>query len=82
MSETYSINNKNIDKYYDLFDSACMILVNNANINYLQAFLRIYEDIKSGSVKKKNLSDANIIKLEEYENQICDAYCPNFSKSI
>ena len=77
MSETYNINNKNIDKYYDLMDNACMILVNNANINYLQAFLRVYEDIKNGSVKKKNLSDEDVIKLEEYENQICDAYLLN-----
>ena len=77
MSETYSINNKNIDKYYDLFDSACMILVNNAKLNYLQAFLRIYEDIKNGSTKKKNLSDSDVVKLEEYENQICDAYLLN-----
>lgn len=77
MSENYSINNKNIDKYYDLFDSACMILVNKAKLNYLQAFLRIYEDIKEGNTKKKNLSDEDVGKLEEYENQICDAYLLN-----
>ena len=77
MSETYNINNKNIDKYYDLLDNACMILVNNAGLNYLQAFLRIYEDIKLGTIKKKNLSEKEVKALEEYENQLCDAYLLN-----
>ena len=39
------INMKNIDAYYDLYDKATLYLVEKANLNYLQAFLRVYNDI-------------------------------------
>ena len=54
------INMKNIDAYYDLYDKACLFLVEHANLNYLQAFLRIYNDIKDANTSSKSLSEKEV----------------------
>lgn len=71
------INMKNIDAYYDLYDKACMFLVEHANLNYLQAFLRIYNDIKDANTSSKSLSEREVEKLSEYEDKIAASYILN-----
>ncbi len=71
------INMKNIDAYYDLYDKACLYLVEKANLNYLQAYLRIYNDIKDGNTSSKGLSEREVEKLKEYEDGIASIYILN-----
>lgn len=68
---------KNIDAYYDLFDKACMFLVNICGINYLQAFLRVYNDIKNDDINSSKLSQKDVEELKEMENAIMDSYFLN-----
>ena len=71
------ISMKNIDAYYDTFDKACMLLVEKCGINYLNAFLRVHNDIKSGEINKKGLSDKDLLKLESIEELIINSYFLN-----
>ena len=71
------INMKNIDAYYDLYDKATLYLVEKANLNYLQAFLRVYNDIKDANTSNKGLSENEVEKLSEYEDRISGLYILN-----
>lgn len=61
---------KNIDKYYDLFDEAIMLLYDRLGIDYLQGFIRVFNDISLGQINTHQLADEDVSKLEEIENEI------------
>lgn len=68
------IQMKNIESYYDIFDKACMLLVEKVNTrtNYLEAFIRFAKDIDNGYINSQGLENKDIKKLESLMNQIFD----------
>ena len=68
---------KNIDAYFDLYDKACMFLVKIVGINYLQAFLRVYNDIKNNEINSSKLSQKEVEELQDMEDAIMDSYFLN-----
>ena len=68
---------KRIDKYFDLFDLACNLLYDKLGIKYLDAFLRIYQDISNAEIDSKGLDDKDIEKLSKIEDEIANFYALN-----
>lgn len=59
----------NVNKYYFLFDKACMLLYEKLNIDYLNCFIRVSNDILMG-VDESKLDDKSIKKLESIYKDI------------
>ena len=64
------LNVQKINKYYELFDDACMLLYDRCGLNYLEDFIRVYDDIRSNKINSKSLGDEDLEKLAEIYDEI------------
>ena len=58
----------NVDKFYDLIDRACMYLNSKTKINYLDAQIRVGNDLFE-EINESKIEDKDIEVLKKYYSQ-------------
>jgi len=73
MNNNQTLNMKNIEAYYDLFDKGCMKLVEKGNKkNYLDAFLSFASFINKEEINSMGLDNRTINSIQTTMNHIFD----------
>ena len=65
-----------IDKFYDLIDESCMLLNEKIKLNYLDALIRVANDIVN-DIDDSKLDDSDILILQDKYNQIMNLTITN-----
>ena len=65
-----------IDKFYDLIDESCMLLNEKIKLNYLDALIRVANDIVN-DIDDSKLDDSDVLILQDKYNQIMNLTITN-----